>query len=195
MGSLKREKGVLKLVHPGRHIEVHREPIRAAEVMRKNPRHCITRPDIFKLPWIVVKPDSILLPGNVFLIVPNRTIYDLLKAKGQTYQSPSSQSNNQQFKLHMQNVCQYDWKERSRGKCVQNRSESRFEFRPYYKAVQYYSRDIEVESVSVSHDEQVTVLKSCLRKPDSVRKSLNLKVSFNMSIQEEDQPWNIQDVS
>ena len=64
MESIKREKRVQKLVHPGRHIEVHKEPIRAAEVIRKNPRNCITRPDVFKFPWIVVKPESVLLPGS-----------------------------------------------------------------------------------------------------------------------------------
>ncbi|RZC00342.1 hypothetical protein D0Y65_022612 [Glycine soja] len=92
MESIKREKRMQKLVHPGRHIEVHKEPIRAAEVIRKNPRNCITRPDVFKFPWIVVKPESVLLPGSVFLIVPNRTIYDLLKAR--TTQSTQSQSQS-----------------------------------------------------------------------------------------------------
>ncbi|KAA8550633.1 hypothetical protein F0562_002317 [Nyssa sinensis] len=81
MGASAKKKGVLKLVHPGRYVEVHRKPITAAEVMRKNPNHCIARPDVFKFPWIVVRPESILLPGNVFYIVPNRTIYHLLKAR------------------------------------------------------------------------------------------------------------------
>ncbi|XP_024043314.1 uncharacterized protein LOC18049774 [Citrus clementina] len=82
MGAVASEKGVLKLVHPGRYVEIRRAPITAAEVMDKNPRHCITRPDIFKYPWIVVKPESVLNLGRVFFIVPNRTIYHLLKARG-----------------------------------------------------------------------------------------------------------------
>ncbi|XP_052187939.1 uncharacterized protein LOC127798423 [Diospyros lotus] len=53
MGGSKPEKDVLKLVHPGRQVEIHREPITAAEVMRRNPRHCVARPDVFKFPWIV----------------------------------------------------------------------------------------------------------------------------------------------
>ncbi|CAK9162362.1 unnamed protein product [Ilex paraguariensis] len=85
-----REKGVLKLVHPGGYVEIHKEPITAAEVMRKNPRHCVARPDVFKFPWIVVRPESVLIPGKVFYIVPNRTIHHLLKARGQCNQ-PSSQ--------------------------------------------------------------------------------------------------------
>ncbi|KAK7251334.1 hypothetical protein RIF29_34431 [Crotalaria pallida] len=64
-------------------LEVHREPIRASEVMKRNPKHTLTRPDFFDFPWIVVNPDSVLFPGSVFLVVPNRKIYDLLKAKGQ----------------------------------------------------------------------------------------------------------------
>ena len=86
MGALIYEKGVLKLVHPGRHIEIHREPIMAAEIMRRNPRHCITRPDVFQFPWIVVKPGSVLLPGRIFFIVPYHTIYNLIKSKTPSFQ-------------------------------------------------------------------------------------------------------------
>lgn len=201
MGSIKREKRVLKLVHPGRHIEVHREPVTAQEVMRKNPRHCITRPDVFNFPWIVVKPESILLPGSVFLIVPNHTIYNLLKAKttqSTESQSPSSQQNqlsptnhvHQQFQQdyshsqrssnclgktimsqNMENVCTlYDWDERS-----QNQS--------YVKETSYDYQKKDVNLEFVSSEQVITMLKSCLRTPDSMRKKLNLKVSFNLPIE------------
>ncbi|KEH22812.1 hypothetical protein MtrunA17_Chr7g0237151 [Medicago truncatula] len=100
MKSIKRERGVLKFVHPGRHIEIHREPIIASEVLRRNPRHSITRPDVFEFPWIVVKPESILVPGSVFLIVPNHTIYNLVKAKGQ--------SNNDSH-FHQQHGARPNW--------------------------------------------------------------------------------------
>ncbi|MCE5166845.1 hypothetical protein HAX54_027968, partial [Datura stramonium] len=83
MGISTREEGFLKLVHPGRRVETHTEPIIAAEVLKKYPRHCIARPDVFKFPWIVVRPEAVLLPGKVFYIVPKKTIYDLLKAKRQ----------------------------------------------------------------------------------------------------------------
>lgn len=79
-GVVVKEKGVLKLVHPGGFAEMHREPITAREVMAKNPQHCIARPDFFKFPLIVVRPESVLEPGRVFYIIPNRTIYTLLKA-------------------------------------------------------------------------------------------------------------------
>ncbi|GFZ20136.1 hypothetical protein Acr_28g0008410 [Actinidia rufa] len=94
MGASTMEEGVLKLVHPGRHVEIHKEPITAAEVMRKNPRHCVTRPDVFKFPWIVVKPESILFPGTVFYIVPNQTIHRLIKARGNYNQCPKYHDNH-----------------------------------------------------------------------------------------------------
>jgi len=48
----------------------------------------------------VVKPESILVPGSVFLIVPNHTIYNLLKAKGQ--------SNNDTH-FHQQHEVRPNW--------------------------------------------------------------------------------------
>ncbi|KAL7172749.1 hypothetical protein ACSBR2_032259 [Camellia fascicularis] len=93
MKATTREEGVLKLVHPGRHVEIHREPITAAEVMRRNPRHCVARPDVFEFPWIVVRPESVLFPGRVFYIVPNRTIHRLLKAR-EHYNNNNNNNNN-----------------------------------------------------------------------------------------------------
>lgn len=77
---MEREDGaVLKLVHPGRFVEIHRKPLTAAEVMARNPRHFVTRPDVFRFPWVVVRPESLLSPGNVFYIVPCRTVYRLVQ--------------------------------------------------------------------------------------------------------------------
>ncbi|KAK6915260.1 PADRE domain, partial [Dillenia turbinata] len=80
MGVVTKKKAVLKLVHPGGHVELHREPIPAAEVMNKYPRHCVTRPDVFEYPWIVVRPESILYPGSVFYIVPYHTMHRLMQS-------------------------------------------------------------------------------------------------------------------
>ncbi|PON60801.1 hypothetical protein TorRG33x02_283740 [Trema orientale] len=81
MRPIAAEKGTVKLVHPGRHVEILREPVTVAEVMSRNPRHCITRPDVFKFPWVVMKPESVLPTGKVFFLVPNRTLYDLMKSE------------------------------------------------------------------------------------------------------------------
>ncbi|KAK1412657.1 hypothetical protein QVD17_34081 [Tagetes erecta] len=95
MGTTTEEKGVLKLVHPGRHVEYHRTPITAGEIMRKNPRHGITRPDFFKYPnrCALIRPESVMVPGQVFFIVPNTTIHRLVKDKSQQHGEPSSQQN------------------------------------------------------------------------------------------------------
>ena len=82
MSAVTKEKCVLKLVYPGHFVELHNNPITVAEVMKKHPRHCVTRPDVFRFPWIVVRPDSVLKPGRVFFVVPYHTIYRLLQEKG-----------------------------------------------------------------------------------------------------------------
>ncbi|XP_048235810.1 uncharacterized protein LOC8274988 [Ricinus communis] len=78
---------VLKLVHPGGFIEIHQKPITAYEVMKKNPRHCVTRPDVFRYPWVVVRPESVLKPGSVFYIVPFHTIQSLMQRNRCLYQN------------------------------------------------------------------------------------------------------------
>lgn len=270
MKSIKKERGVLKLVHPGRYIEIHREPIIALEVMRKNPRHSITRPDVFKHPWIVVKPESVLVPGSVFLIVPNHTIYNLLKVKEQNNNDSLSfhqqhgvgpswfgdthvrhgmsqistswtQSNffgndigqdlvsvevdnvnptcfsqlNQYSPNYHVDYCKfkYDdcegmdklWTKVTSCEDIEKESmqhdlsldESNSEFTPYQLAVQYYQnqykggiigmemaeKDVKLEFVA---NEQVNKLKSCLRKPNSIRKWSNLTVSFDISVKKEE---------
>ena len=80
MGIVGQEHGILKLVHPGGIVEVHRKPVAAAEILAKNPRHSITGTDVFKNPRSVVRPDAMLKTGNVFYIVPNHTLYRLLQA-------------------------------------------------------------------------------------------------------------------
>ncbi|XAR58721.1 hypothetical protein NMG60_11014220 [Bertholletia excelsa] len=98
LGGPKAHKGELRLVYPGRYVEIHHQPITAAEVMRKNPRHCVARPDVFRFPWIVVRPESILSPGKVFYVVPHRTLHGLLKAMGPHGPCPARKS--QSPKIH-----------------------------------------------------------------------------------------------
>lgn len=81
MGVHASEKEVLKVVHPRRYVEIHRKPITAGEIMKKYPRHCVARPDVFQNPDIVVRPESVLVPGQVFYLVPYSTLNKLLKAK------------------------------------------------------------------------------------------------------------------
>ena len=78
MGAAARSE-VLKLVHPGRYVEIHHSPVAASKIMEENPRHFVTRPDVFRFPWIVVRPESVLMPGKVFYIVPCHTLYRLVR--------------------------------------------------------------------------------------------------------------------
>nr|CAD1829355.1 unnamed protein product [Ananas comosus var. bracteatus] len=80
MGVAGRERGVLKLVHPGGFVEVHRRPMAAAEVIARNPRHSVADPRVFKNPRLVLRPDAQLNTSDVFYIVPNCTLYRLLRA-------------------------------------------------------------------------------------------------------------------
>ncbi|CAI0551718.1 unnamed protein product [Linum tenue] len=67
------------MVHPKGIVERLTRPTWASEVMKQYPRHCVTRPDVFKNPWIAVHPDSLLKLGCVFYVVPYLTINRLLK--------------------------------------------------------------------------------------------------------------------
>ncbi|CAK9163453.1 unnamed protein product [Ilex paraguariensis] len=243
MGISSRERDVLKLVRPGRQLEIHRDSITAAEVMRKYPRHCITRPDVFKFPWIVVRPESVLVPGRVFYIVPYRTIYHLLKARGQCNkpcsrqnQSPknhshhcfpkrppplnsrhphhheqrlrkpverthqeavaSSQEEDSDDSSHSKRFYMKSWPKpiiKKRNTLQEFDQESEFDSSVdcrSFNSEDYYSdgRNISSALPNIRHgylqqhksSTQEVKLKSCLRKQDSVRKSLNLRVTFGL---------------
>ena len=75
--------------------------------------------------------------------------------------------------------------------CESLMDESNLEFTPY-QAIHYFQnhykggidlekgkKDVNLKFVA---NEQVDKLKSCLRRPNSIRKSLNIKVSFNISM-------------
>ncbi|KAG6401287.1 hypothetical protein SASPL_138139 [Salvia splendens] len=79
----------LKIVRPGGQVELFRDPIPAGEIMRRYPRYCITRPDFFDYPWIVVRPDSVLKPGEVFFLVPHYTVDKVMKDNMHRFQQSS----------------------------------------------------------------------------------------------------------
>lgn len=175
MCVLKKERGVLKLVHPGRYIEIHKKPVTAAEIMQKNPRHSVTRPDVFVFPWIVVKPDSVLKPGNVFFIVPNHALYALLKSRNErnskkslAYDSRGNIEIQQQMEDHSKTVFQTA--------------------RDFYLgmgnagAAETHGNDDATENGST-----LTLLRSCISSSDSERKLLRLRVTFLLPGNDEEQ--------
>ncbi|KAM1349851.1 hypothetical protein ACFXTH_003778 [Malus domestica] len=246
MGSIVREEGVLKLVRPGRRLEVHKKPVTAEEVMRRYPRHSITRPDIFEFPWIVVKPEAVLVPGKVFFIVPNRTIYQLLKARAHSDHLPSSslleQKQSAEDRSH-HHVSEHSSPPKDSAGMTRKHNEQRRRLKLQFFACVTASvspspsdadsdrrlqKDIQVElssrnkktrgeskqkppihpknetrhrrkyddgnkdiaanfaDLNIRESKQVPLLKSCMRKPESARKLLRLKVTLNLPNKEEE---------
>lgn len=68
---------MVKIVHPGGHVELHDRPVSASEIMLRNPRCCIAHPNVFKQPWAVLSPDTTLMLGQKFYVVPITTIRKL----------------------------------------------------------------------------------------------------------------------
>ncbi|GMI66380.1 hypothetical protein HRI_000307300 [Hibiscus trionum] len=222
MRTIEAEKGVLKLVHPGRHVETHTQPVIASEVLNRNPRHSVTRPDVFEYPWIVVRPESVLELGRVFYIVPNLTIYKLIKQKGYNVQASLEQKKSPKSYVHRQLLeldspskasagttpmhqghCQSDWQQFQAGCDMMAKFQNSCD---EFKEISVTDYTSETESMGkkensccrvgnskaeASKREQAlgnecekqiaTILKPCLRKYDSDRKLLRLRVSFSLS--------------
>lgn len=176
--STRTESHVLKLVHPGGIVELYFNPVLASEIMKKNPRHWVTRPDFFKFPWIVVSPQAILTPGNVFFIVPSHTIRRLLKNKNS--QSHSSMESSDQVSQVSKTQC---FKQRSKthqeghnhNHKHRNRGGDRVHaFAAHVSSGEYTSRDLE----------KVPKLKPCLKKKDknpNAARSRDRRVRFEFT--------------
>lgn len=67
----------LKIVLPGGHVELHDRPILAAEIMLQNPKCYVAHPHVFQQPWATVEPETMLMLGQKFYVVPINTIRKL----------------------------------------------------------------------------------------------------------------------
>lgn len=67
----------VKIVHPGGHVELHDRPILAAELLDRNPKCCVAHPTIFQQPHAIVSPETTLLLGRKYYVVPLGTIRKL----------------------------------------------------------------------------------------------------------------------
>ncbi|CAN4086434.1 unnamed protein product [Withania somnifera] len=72
--SRKTRSMFVKIVHPGGHVELHDRPILAAEIINRNPKSWICHPTVFQQPWAILPPETTLMPGQKFYIVPISTI-------------------------------------------------------------------------------------------------------------------------
>lgn len=64
----------VKIVHPGGHVELHDGPVLAAEIMNRNPKCCVAHPNVFQQPWAILAPETTLMPGQKFYVVPKHTV-------------------------------------------------------------------------------------------------------------------------
>ncbi|CAH1419343.1 unnamed protein product [Lactuca virosa] len=69
----------VKIVHPGGHAELHDRPVLVSEIIRRNPKCCVAHPNVFKQPWAIVQPDTMLMPGQKVYVVPISTVRKLQK--------------------------------------------------------------------------------------------------------------------
>lgn len=58
-------------------MELHDRPIPAAEIMLRNPQCYVAHPHVFREPWAIVRPDTTLMLGHKFYVVPIKTIRKL----------------------------------------------------------------------------------------------------------------------
>ncbi|CAN1814439.1 hypothetical protein LINPERHAP1_LOCUS27128 [Linum perenne] len=69
---------VLRIVYPGGRIELHDTPILAGAIMAKNPKFAVAHPEVFRQPLAaVVSPETTLMLGQKFYVVPTNTIRKL----------------------------------------------------------------------------------------------------------------------
>uniref|UniRef100_A0A6N2N3Y4 Uncharacterized protein n=1 Tax=Salix viminalis TaxID=40686 RepID=A0A6N2N3Y4_SALVM len=197
MGIVEEEDGVLKLVHPGRYVEIHIQPIAAAQVLENNPRHSITRLDVFEYPWIVVKQSLPITScmGTVF------QEQDCDKRIRNPPGKSAGMSPNQHQSLPITSWIVTSFQEQDCDKRDTKpakhkpQEDSTSEIRPSdYEEYRFIKTNTTAgfprkndSGLDYNCMEEVINLRPCLRKQDSARKLFQLKVSFNLPVKDEEQ--------
>lgn len=186
----KRQSCFLKVVHPHGYIELFRQAITAGEIMKRYPKHCIARTDFFENPWIVVRPQSVLLPGEMFFLVSLKTVERTLKEKGKQAEGLNLEKSHDErcYNRHTNHL--HDHEASSSNGRVGHDSDDESLYRPsFYESWNEMKERMlqldqdsplpsgrpHVESPELDELQRVT---SCLRRPDSDRRNLDLKVTF-----------------
>lgn len=191
----KRQSCFLKVVHPHGYTELFRQAITAAEIMKRYPKHFVARTDFFENPWIVVRPQSVLLPGEMFFLVSLKTVERTLKEKGEQEGALNLEKCHERSysRISIHDHDHHDNHDNeassSNGRVGHDSDDERF-YRPsFYESWNEMQRRIQqldqdsplfsgrphVESPERDELQRVT---SCLRRPDSDRRNLDLKVTF-----------------
>ncbi|KAE8699297.1 H+-ATPase family protein [Hibiscus syriacus] len=89
----------VKIVHPGGHVELHDWPILAAEIIHRNPRCVVAHPHVFQQPWAIVAPETELMLGQKFYVVPISTIRKLQRLSNKYSSTPIISESQQSGEL------------------------------------------------------------------------------------------------
>lgn len=90
MTSRQYARSAVKIKRPGGYVQEIYRPITAQEVMLHNPKHWVTKLGLFRSHTPgqeVVLPETVLMPGQTFLLVPFKTVRRLLKRTGYSPES------------------------------------------------------------------------------------------------------------
>ncbi|XP_077229234.1 uncharacterized protein LOC143862126 [Tasmannia lanceolata] len=88
----------VKIILPGRLVELYEGALPAAYVMEKYPGMCVARPEIFKRPQeSLVRPEEWLLPGQKFYLVPLSTVKKI-RSKQQEKLGGGNEAMDKEFK-------------------------------------------------------------------------------------------------
>lgn len=80
---------LLRIVYPGGQVELHDRPVTAAAIMHRNPSCYVAYPFVFQQPWAIVAPDTVLMLGQKFYVVPINTVRKLQMLSPNRSLSPS----------------------------------------------------------------------------------------------------------
>lgn len=189
----KRQSSFLKVVHPHGYIEIFRQPITAGEIMKRYPKHCVARTDFFEHPWVVVRPQSVLVPGEMFFLVSHKTVERTLKEKGKQTESQKIEKShderyyNRHTNHHHHHHSNGESSSNGRvGHDSDNGGLYRSSFYESWNEMQRRIQELDQYSpllcgrphVESPEQDELQRVRSCLRRPDTDRRNLHLKVTF-----------------
>ncbi|KAL8484229.1 hypothetical protein ACS0TY_026792 [Phlomoides rotata] len=191
-----RQSSFLKVVHPHGLIEIFRQPITAGEIMKRCPKHCVARTDFFEYPWIVVRPQSVLVPGQMFFLVSHKTVERTLKEKGQQTEWLNLEQSLNHDERHYGRQTKHHHSDgaSSSNRRVRHDSDNGSSYRSSFyeswhemqRRIQEIDQDLPLLSgrphVESPEQDELQRVRSCLRRPDGDRRNLHLKVTFSSPV-------------
>lgn len=95
----------VKIVYPGGHVEVHDQPIPAADLLKRNPKCCVARPTVFQEPYEVIPPNTTLALGQKYYVVPIVTVRRLQLKHSASHKSGKRDGDDDHKKMGKSSSC------------------------------------------------------------------------------------------